>query len=805
MSETTQRTEFEPKMLRRLQRLITWTRYVLLWEQLWPRLWPFLIISSLSILLVLFDLLPKLNATLHLLVLGVLFSLWAGCLYLAFRNLKHPTSKQALLRLEQDSGFTNQPLMTLMDRPSAASTSKVSQTLWVYHQDRMAAAMENIQRPWPRSYLEHRDPYSLRAGLVLLLLLGGIEARFDWNERLARAFDPAFGLSGPGHWTIQAWITPPAHTGANSTYLNAKADTEETTTGPVVSIIQNSDILIRLEGWSSHEGVSLQFGPFEDQFTPLGKGAFSLENRLEQGEELIVRHDDKILYRWPVHLQGDLPPKITVSGKPRTGFRGHLQLRFEATDDFGLKEARLEIQNPADSTSPNITIKNLLQGMESKGQFSHNLAAHPWAGQAVIMTPMVQDNLGQVAQGHALETILPERKFTHPVAIRLIDIRKELYTPTAHERAFSNLRLMRLLDTPQDFNGSLAIYFALKVAADRLNAPDGHQEVATVQSILWESAIHLEEGSGGSARNQLEFMSRQMSEMLRSSNDKAAMEALFEQMRKSLDHYLQQMMKSGNAIQGFEEALGQEQVNMVGRDQLQDMLNKARELMRQGNIKAAQAVMDQFQSILSRLAMQQKIDPKQAAKARHILEKLREIKTGQQNLLDQTFQRSRNEDSPSLKSTKQAIIEAAEQKRLLKMLREEMNKLREMKVKAPKPLGQAAKDMGHSYTALEKGQDEASIQAQMRVLEQLEDGLKNSAQSLARKMGIQPMPQTLPGHDPLGRGRSGPIQTQGTNVVPTEREMHQSREILQELYRRAGQKSRPEQELQYIDRLLDRF
>ena len=60
--------------------------------------------------------------------------------------------------------------------------------------------------------------------------------------------------------------------------------------------------------------------------------------------------------------------------------------------------------------------------------------------------------------------------------------------------------------------------------------------------------------------------------------------------------------------------------------------------------------------------------------------------------------------------------------------------------------------------------------------------------------------------DPLGR----PISNNGTYdqgdvKIPDENILQKSRQILDELRRRAGERSRPEIELDYIDRLLKRF
>jgi hypothetical protein len=60
--------------------------------------------------------------------------------------------------------------------------------------------------------------------------------------------------------------------------------------------------------------------------------------------------------------------------------------------------------------------------------------------------------------------------------------------------------------------------------------------------------------------------------------------------------------------------------------------------------------------------------------------------------------------------------------------------------------------------------------------------------------------------DPFGRtGPSLGPQTGGNVKVPSQMDIQRAREILEELQRRAGDRSRPENELDYLDRLLRRF
>ena len=76
--------------------------------------------------------------------------------------------------------------------------------------------------------------------------------------------------------------------------------------------------------------------------------------------------------------------------------------------------------------------------------------------------------------------------------------------------------------------------------------------------------------------------------------------------------------------------------------------------------------------------------------------------------------------------------------------------------------------------------------------------------------GNQPMPGQQGRFDPFGR-RNSNENGQGAAVedadvsLPNPTELRRAREILDELRRRSGERTRPKLELDYIDRLLDVF
>ena len=61
------------------------------------------------------------------------------------------------------------------------------------------------------------------------------------------------------------------------------------------------------------------------------------------------------------------------------------------------------------------------------------------------------------------------------------------------------------------------------------------------------------------------------------------------------------------------------------------------------------------------------------------------------------------------------------------------------------------------------------------------------------------------GMDPAGRPEADGQIDNGSVKIPTERETQRAREILNELRKRSGETARPQEELNYLERLLKRF
>ncbi|MBV9653527.1 MAG: DUF4175 family protein, partial [Acetobacteraceae bacterium] len=184
------------------------------------------------------------------------------------------------------------------------------------------------------------------------------------------------------------------------------------------------------------------------------------------------------------------------------------------------------------------------------------------------------------------------------------------------------------------------------------------------------------------------------------------------------------------------------------------------------------------------------------------------------------------------------------QQALRRALGELMQQFGDATGQVPPSLGEAESAMREAGEALANGQDEQAGSAQGRAIEALQKGGQQMAEAMAKQFGPgQPgeaegddgdpggttgfslqdgrsdgedgSQGTIPGQrgrqgrrDPLGRqvgqGTSG--ADEGSDVkVPEEMERQRGRAIQEELRRRGADRARPQQELDYIDRLLKPF
>jgi hypothetical protein len=130
-------------------------------------------------------------------------------------------------------------------------------------------------------------------------------------------------------------------------------------------------------------------------------------------------------------------------------------------------------------------------------------------------------------------------------------------------------------------------------------------------------------------------------------------------------------------------------------------------------------------------------------------------------------------------------------------------------------LGRAGDAMGDAEGELGSGNADSAVEAQGRALEAMRKGAQGLAQSMQQQMGQGPgigrpgrlgQPRADQDTDPLGRPMRGHDYGDDTTVrIPGEIDVQRARRIIEELRKRFGDLARPQEELDYIERLLKNY
>jgi len=136
---------------------------------------------------------------------------------------------------------------------------------------------------------------------------------------------------------------------------------------------------------------------------------------------------------------------------------------------------------------------------------------------------------------------------------------------------------------------------------------------------------------------------------------------------------------------------------------------------------------------------------------------------------------------------------------------------------ARQSLDDAARAMDEAEQALREGDTGRAIDRQAEAIQNLREGLKSLGRALAQNQPQQGQPgagqQSAEGdpdrlvpRDPLGRaaGRTGQFGTDA-DMLQGQDIYRRARDLLDDIRRRAGERTRPMPELDYLKRLLDRF
>lgn len=849
-------------MTPKLERLRGLARAALLWEALWPRLFPLLGALGGLLIVALLGLPPLLPPWLHLLALLAAAGLlgWLG--WRQFRGFAPPGPAAAERRLETASGLRHRPLAALADRPSGDDPAALA--LWRVHQARAAAQLRGMRVGLPHPGLPARDPRALRAALLLGVVAALVVAGGEAPARLRRALLPAFaGVAPAASVKLEAWVTPPAYTHAAPIFLDPA--------GGAATVPAGSRLQLSVTGGT---------GPVPDlvmdattaPFRALDASSFTAEAALEHGVRLAVRRGGSDLAHWVLTVQADAPPRVAFAEPPGRAQRGlGLRLPWRAEDDWGLASLGAELRLVGRPDAAPLAVELPLPAVspkQARGTAQPDLSAHPWAGLEVSAQLLARDGAGQEGRSEAATLTLPERSFNHPVARRLIALRKAL-SLEPDRRTPARRELEELAAAPEAFEHDTTTYLALRIARTRLAIDRRAAAVPEVQDLLWEIALALEEGRDGRTLRALQ----QARDALRDALEQAEQgQPATPEQQAELDRRIQELR---DAIRQHLEALAEKlqrenaealpfdpQSRLLDQREMDRRTRRMQDAAREGRAEDAKRELAELEEMLKALeegrASRAESPERQQRRERgqQQMGVVQDMVKRQSEMLDRGQQRAEEAERdraarsrqqrqnqffprpdppladarPDAEARAGQDQDARRQRALRRALGELMQQFGDLTGEVPEGLGRADQAMRDAQEALGQGGDPRD--AQQRALRALQEGGRQMAQSMQRQFGSgqegeedgdaedsagdsqpggngQDQAQSQgEGRDPLGR-RSRDVNGNADNGadtrVPDEAELLRTRRIQEELRRRGAEKERASEELEYIDRLLRRF
>ena len=413
-----------------------------------------------------------------------------------------------------------------------------------------------------------------------------------------------------------------------------------------------------------------------------------------------------------------------------------------------------------------------------------------------------------------------------------------------------------ITDSPEGLYRDPAVYMGLKNVLYRLKYAEGQEELAGIPEDLWSIAIRAEFGVLGTALEEMREAEAALRDGMARRAPQREIDALFERYNEAVDRYMEELMDQATVSDEPGGSGGDAQ----NTDEIQKLLDAIEEANRQGDTEGARRALAQLAELLENMQIQltqgeggsgdgPPQEGEMSEEMKEALEDLADLLGEQRELKDQTEQ-SQNESGsegsdgqPSPGEEQQPgedndrsgsggadILtpqELAEQQRALQ---ESLDGLVEA-IPEEGLAGGGQDEDGENGGGGEEGQDpaqdladaETAMDGARRALENGDlpgaaqgqqdaiDALRRAGRGLAEQVmdgrgdGEEANSAETDDTDPLGRSNNGRPNEDSEADLEQKDNATRSRELLEELRRRASEQEREELEREYLERLLKRF
>ncbi|HEV7959813.1 MAG TPA: DUF4175 family protein [Rhizomicrobium sp.] len=767
----------------RLNRATNLARFMLAVERVMPALWPAIGVIGLYFAAALFGLFLVIPWIVQSLILAFAITATGLALEHGFRDVRWPSWLDAARRIERDSALSHRPISEGDDRLLAGGDDPVAMELWTRHQARALPGPLHVA--WPNPDFDSRDPHRLHLVLLVLLAASLIVARSDWRARLAGAFDSgaAAGIS------LDAWVDPPPYTGLAPIYLPQDEPQE-------ISVPTGSILNLRAHGASHAPGVSI--GDMHPPRFAGDAGEYAATAKLTHDGRVRVQASGHRIGLWNLRVIPDRVPMIAFTQPPSVTERDAVKFAFKASDDYGVVSARVVIRPHGKQAAPLIVDLPLAPAKTVDQTSYSDLTGHPYAGLMVDAHLEARDGAGQVGMSKTVTFRLPERVFTDPLARALIEQRQALATSVdrAGRRAVADM-LGALTIAPDKFYADqMGVYAGIRAAYWGVRSARAVSDLEDVENLLWQIAMAVEQKGMLTAANSLRELQALITAAMAAHAPQAVIDQLLQRYNQAMQRYLEALAQ--NSQKGSQPQADDPNAKNISPNDLQQMMKAIQQLAASGNRDAAAQMLAALQNMLENMQVSKSASgngqgsEQKNGELNQAIQEYGDLMGQQRALMDKTLRQQQGNGDPK-DGGAQGLAKQQDQ------LRQKLNQAMQKLGKNGEALGKAGEAMQQAQKSLNSKDLANAGNAEANALQELRKG----ADALAKEMQANGNNnQTQGQEDPLGRGQNGP----GNMIkLPDANDLARARDILQELRRRAGERSRPPQELDYLDRLLKEF
>ena len=777
-----------------------------------------------------------------------------------------PSRDDALARL--DATLPGRPLAALADSQAVGVGDAGSQALWRVHQDRMARRAAGARAVQPDLRLSRQDPFGLRyvalLALIVALLFGSV-----WRAGSVKGMMPGTGggeALGQGP-TWEGWIEPPAYTGLPSLYLADQTGTVRAPRGSDVTVRFYGEVgALSLNETVSGEAApeeALDDAP-EQTFEIARDGDIRIDGPGGRAWTVTAITDAApaaTILEDAVETSFDGQMSLPFEARDDYGVvTGQATFQLDR-DRVARRHGLATDPEPREALTLDLPMPLTGDRAEFTETLIENLSQHPWAHLPVILHMQVEDAAGQTGASQRVEMTLPARRFFNPMAAAVIEQRRDLLWSRDNATRVAQVLRAVSYDPREGLFRSDSAYLQMRVIIRRLEAATGTDGLGTadrdeIAQALWDLGVQLEDGDVGDALARMRDAQERLSEAMKNGASEEDIARLMQDLRDATEDYLRQKMQQAQRDdpEGGDNQQSAENMMRMNSQDLQDMMDRIQELMNEGRFAEAQAALEEFQRMMENIQVTQGQGGQGQSPGQEAMEGLAETLREQQGLSDQAFRDLQEQFNPDAQSGQSRGNEgqpgqqgeggtqpgqdqtgdqgdtgqgrgengqtgegalADRQRALRQELERQQQGLPglggEAGEAARRAIENAERSMQDAEEAL-RGDDLAgAIDNQAEAMESLRDGMRNMGEAMAEQQnqGGQGDGQGAPGQaqaDPLGRqtGQGGRMGTQ-SDLLQGEDVYRRARDLLDEIRRRSGEGDRPDLELDYLERLLDRF